>query len=153
VSSLFSQTFWRRFSAALLGVVLGLSAFFIWSWYNHRAQLHLAEALYHAYEQHDAKAMEALFCWEGVDEATHSRVRLAILQEFELPVESVVVKPLQSTDSYVGLGLRPNLKPQVKMLVTYGTPDHLSAAFLAGRQNFWGPYRLMVMVRPPDSGS
>jgi hypothetical protein len=153
VSHLFSQIFWRRLSAALLGVMLGLGVFFVWSWYERYAQLHLAESLYHAYEQHDAKAMEALFCWEGVDEATHSRVRLAILQEFELPVESVVVKPLLGTDGYVSHNLHPNLKPSMTMMVTYGTADHLSAAFLAGRQNFWSPYRLIVMVHPPDSGS
>ena len=125
----------------------------LWGWYNRTSQLQLAENLHRAYERHDAAAMEALFCWEGVDEATHARVRLAILQEFELPVESVVVKPILATDGHAGPGLRPNLAPAVTMVVTYGTPDHLSAAFLAGRPNFWSPFRLIVMIPPPNSGS
>jgi len=89
--------------------------------------------------------MENLFCWEGVDEKTHRRVRLAILQEFELTVETVSVKALLPTDGQDGPGLRPNLKPDATIEVIYATPERLSAAFLAGRQGLSG-HRLIVMI-------
>jgi hypothetical protein len=135
----------RRLFAALVGLALGLILVTAWTWWNQRSLQNLANNLMHAYVTRDIQAMENLFCWEGVDEKTRSRVRLAILQEFELTVETVSVKPLLPTDGQDGPGLRPNLKPDGTIEVIYATPDRLSAAFLAGRQGLSG-HRLIVMI-------
>ena len=135
----------RRLSSALLGLLLGLLFLAGWSWWNRASLEELARDLQKAYDTRDINAMEALFCWEGVDDRTRGRIRLAILQEFELPVESVVIRPLLSTDGRDGPGLRPNLTPAATVVVTYATPDHLSSAWLAGRQGLSG-HRLIVML-------
>lgn len=135
----------RRLFSALLGLFLGLAGLAGWSGWNRSSLEHLARDLQAAYDARDIKAMEALFCWEGVDERTRARIRLAILQEFELPVESVAIRPLLPTDGRDGPGLRPNLPPTAAVLVTYATPDHLSSAWLAGRQGLSG-HRLIVML-------
>ena len=140
------QNAWlRRLASALLGLLLGLLLVAGWDAWNRRSLAGLAADLQKAYDTRDITAMERLFCWEGVDERTRGRIRLAILQEFELPVESVVIGPLLPTDGHDGPGLRPNLKPVATVTVTYATPDHLSSAWLAGRQGLSG-HRLIVML-------
>lgn len=140
------QTPWlRRLCAAFLGLLLGLLLVAGWSWWNRRSLDTLARDLQQAYDTRDIIAMERLFCWDGVDDKTRGRIRLAILQEFELPVESVVIRPLLSTDGRDGPGLRPNLTPAATVVVTYATPDRLTSAWLAGRQGLSG-HRLIVML-------
>ena len=105
----------------------------------------LATELREAFGRRDAAAIENLFCWEGVDAATRSRLRLVIQQEYELPVASVVVRPLLAFDRQSGPGLRPNLPPDAVIEVTFATADRLSAAYLAGRDGFFR-HRLVVML-------
>jgi hypothetical protein len=105
----------------------------------------LATELREAFGRRDAAAIENLFCWEGVDAATRSRLRLVIQQEHELPVASVVVRPLLAFDRQPGPGLRPNLPPDAVIEVTFATADRLSAAYLAGRDGFFR-HRLVVML-------
>ena len=88
--------------------------------------------------------MEQLFCWDGVDAATRGRIRFVILQEYELPVASVTVRPLTTFDRQPGPGLRPNLTPAGTIEVTFATTDRLSAAYLAGRDGF--RHRLIIML-------
>jgi len=135
----------RRLAAALAGLLLGLLLVFVWGLLNHFSVRRLAADLRQAYDTRDARAMEQLFCWEGVDDKTRARVRLVILQEFELPVETVSVRPLTLLDRNSGPGLRPNLKPAATVEVIYASPDHLSSAFLVGRDGWWR-HRLVVMV-------
>jgi len=146
VPSLFRQHPWfRRIFAAVLGLLLGLFLVLLGGWLNQRSLRGLADRLRDAYANHDARAMEQLYCWEGVDAATRARVRLVILQEFELPVASVVVKPLAPIDRLANPGLRANLPAAATIEVTYDTSDHLSSAFLAGRDG-WFHHRLVVMI-------
>ena len=105
----------------------------------------LATELREAFARRDAAAIENLFCWEGVDAATRSRLRLVIQQEHELPVASVVVRPLSAFERQAGPGLRPNLPPDVAIEVTFATADRLSAAYLAGRDGLFR-HRLVVML-------
>ena len=134
----------RRLSAALLGLLLGVALVAAWGWWNARSLAALAADLRAAYEKHDSAAMEQLFCWDGVDAATRARIRFVILQEHDLPVASVTVRPLTAFDRQPGPGLRPNLAPAATIEVAYATTDRLSAAFLAGRDGF--RHKLIVML-------
>jgi len=145
VLQLFLRHPWlRRLSAALVGLLLGVALVAVWGWWNARSLRALADDLRQAYETHDAIAMEQLFCWDGVDAATRGRIRFVILQEYELPVASVTVRPLTAFDRQPGPGLRPNLTPAGTIEVTFATTDRLSAAYLAGRDGF--RHRLIVML-------
>ena len=88
----------RRLSAAVVGLLLGVALVAAWGWWNARSLRVLADDLRQAYETHDAVAMERLFCWDGVDDATRGRIRFVILQEHELPVASVTARPLNAFD-------------------------------------------------------
>ena len=134
----------RRLSAALVGLLLGFALVAAWGWWNARSLRALADDLRQAYASQDAVAMERLFCWDGVDAATRGRIRFVILQEHELPVATVTVRPLNAFDRQAGPGLRPNLSPAGTIEVTFATTDRLSAAYLAGRDGF--RHKLIVML-------
>jgi len=142
---LLRSPWFRRVFAAVLGLLLGCLLVAVWSWWQARSVGGLAEELRDAFARRDAAAIENLFCWEGVDAATRSRLRLVIQQEHELPVASVVVRPLLAFDRQSGPGLRPNLPPSAVIEVTFATADRLSAAYLAGRDGFFR-HRLVVML-------
>jgi hypothetical protein len=146
VRSLLLRTPWfRRVFAAALGLTLGFLLVVCWSWWQSHTVGVLATELREAFVRRDAAAIENLFCWEGVDAATRSRLRLVIQQEHELPVASVVVRPLLAFDRQPGPGLRPNLTPDAVIEVTFATTDRLSAAYLVGRDGFFR-HRLVVML-------
>ncbi len=144
-SLLLRSPWFRRVFAAVLGLTLGFLLVAVWSWWQTHTVGVLAEELRAAFARRDAAAIENLFCWEGVDAATRSRLRLVIQQEHELPVASVVVRPLPAYDRQPGPGLRPNLTPDAVIEVTFATADRLSAAYLAGRDGFFR-HRLVVML-------
>ena len=135
----------RRLFAAVLGLLLGFLLVAVWSWWRTHTVGVLAAELREAFARRDAAAIEQLFCWEGVDAATRSRLRLVIQQEHELPVASVVVRPLLPFDRQPGPGLRPNLTPDAVIEVTFATADRLSAAYLVGRDGLFR-HRLVVML-------
>lgn len=143
-SSLLPRPWFRRVAAAAAGLLLGAGLVFAWGWWNARGLRALADELRAAYEAHDAAAMESLFCWDGVDAATRARIRFVILQEHELPVASVVVRPLTAFDRQFAPHLRPNLAPAGTIQVTFATADGLTAAYLAGRDGL--RHRLIVML-------
>lgn len=146
VLPLFLRRPWpRRLFAALVGLLLGFLLVAFWGWWNVRSLNQLAAQLRQAYADHDAVALEELFCWEGVDAATRARIRFVILQEYELPVATVVVRPLTVLDRQPSSGLRSNLTPTAVMEVTFATTDRLSAAYLAGRDG-WFRHKLVVML-------
>ena len=142
---LLRSPWFRRVFAAVLGLLLGFLLVAVWSWWQTRTVGVLAEELRDAFARRDAAAIENLFCWEGVDAATRSRLRLVIQQEHELPVASVVVRPLLPFDRQPGPGLRPNLTPDAVIEVTFATADRLSAAYLVGRDGLFR-HRLVVML-------
>ena len=135
----------RRLAAAGIGLLLGLSLVAGWAaWQAHTLQV-LADDLGDAFARRDAAAIEGLFCWEGVDAATRTRLRLVIQQEHVLPIGSIVVRPLLSLDREPGPGLRPNLPPAGIIEVTFATADRLTAGYLAGRDG-WFRHRRVVML-------
>ena len=142
---LLRSPWFRRAFAAVLGLLLGFLLVAVWSWWQLRTVGVLADELREAFARRDAAAIENLFCWEGVDAATRSRLRLVIQQEHELPVASVVVRPLPAFDRQPGPGLRPNLTPDAVIEVTFATSDRLSAAYLVGRDGLFR-HRLVVML-------
>jgi hypothetical protein len=142
---LLRSPWFRRVFAAVLGLLLGFLLVAVWSWWQTRTVGVLAEELRDAFARRDAAAIENLFCWEGVDAATRSRLRLVIQQEHELPVATVVVRPLLPFDRQPGPGLRPNLTPDAVIEVTFATADRLSAAYLVGRDGLFR-HRLVVML-------
>jgi hypothetical protein len=142
---LLRSPWFRRVFAAALGLLLGFLLVAVWSWWQTRTVGVLAEELRDAFARRDAAAIENLFCWEGVDAATRSRLRLVIQQEHELPIASVVVRPLLPFDHQSGPGLRPNLTPDAVIEVTFATTDRLSAAYLVGRDGLFR-HRLVVML-------
>ena len=142
---LLRSPWFRRVFAAALGLSLGFLLVAVWSWWQTYTVCVLATELREAFGRRDAAAIENLFCWEGVDAATRSRLRLVIQQEHELPVASVVVRPLSAFERQAGPGLRPNLPPDVAIEVTFATADRLSAAYLAGRDGLFR-HRLVVML-------
>jgi len=127
-----------------VGLLLGVALVVAWGGWNAHSLRALADDLRQAYETHDVVAMEQLFCWDGVDAATRGRIRFVILQEHDLPVESVTVRPLTAFDRQPGPGLRPNLTPSGTIEVTFATTDRLSAAYLAGRDGF--RHKLIIML-------
>jgi hypothetical protein len=142
---LLRRTWLRRVLAAILGLALGLALVGGLGWRNARSRAALADDLRRAFAAQDARAIEALFCWDGVDAATRARLRLVIQQEHELPIASIVVRPLGPFDRQPGAGLRPNLEPDAVLEVTFATTDRLSAAYLIGRDG-WAGHRLVVML-------
>ena len=142
---LLRSPWFRRVFAAVLGLSLGFLLVVFWSWWQSHTVGVLATDLREAFARRDAAAIENLFCWEGVDAATRSRLRLVIQQEHELPVASVVVRPLLPFDRQPGPGLRPNLTPDAVIEVTFATADRLSAAYLVGRDGLFR-HRLVVML-------
>ena len=142
---LLRSPWFRRVFAAVLGLSLGFLLVVFWSWWQSHTVGVLATELREAFARRDAAAIENLFCWEGVDAATRSRLRLVIQQEYELPVASVVVRPLLAFDRQPGPGLRPNLTPDAVIEVTFATTDRLCAAYLVGRDGFFR-HRLVVML-------
>ena len=142
---LLRRTWLRRVLAAILGLARGPARGGGLGWRNARSRAALADDLRRAFAAQDARAIEALFCWDGVDAATRARLRLVIQQEHELPIASIVVRPLGPFDRQPGAGLRPNLEPDAVLEVTFATTDRLSAAYLIGRDG-WAGHRLVVML-------
>ena len=128
---LLRSPWFRRVFAAVLGLSLGFLLVVFWSWWQSHTVGVLATELREAFARRDA--------------ATRSRLRLVIQQEHELPVASVVVRPLLAFDRQPGPGLRPNLTPDAVIEVTFATTDRLSAAYLVGRDGFFR-HRLVVML-------
>lgn len=139
------QPWFRRSLAAVAGLLLGLVLVALWEAWLVRSRTALVAELRQAYAKQDAAAIEGLFCWEGVDDATRTRLRMVIRQEHELPIAHVSLRPLRSLDVPPSATLRPNLPPDAVLEVTYATADRLSAAYLIGRDG-WSRHRLVVML-------
>jgi hypothetical protein len=88
--------------------------------------------------------MEALYHWEGVDEALRNRIRSVFIQEFELEVQDVKVRPLLSTDLVPGLERKINGQPVGVIEVRFAAEDDLSARLVAGRQG--RDFRFLIVV-------
>ncbi|NBX35255.1 hypothetical protein EBR16_07855 [bacterium] len=89
--------------------------------------------------------MERLYDWTDVDAATRARVRLVILQEFELPVAEIAPVRTPPPDLSALTDFRPNLPPVGVIRVIHATPDRLSSDFLVGKAGF-AELRLVNLV-------
>ena len=100
-----------RWAIGLLTVALVATGVLLWSRWQESLRWKLAEELRRAFAARDVAAVERLYDWTDVDAATRARVRLVILQEFELPVAAVL--PLRSPppDLSALTDFRPNLPP------------------------------------------
>lgn len=113
----------------------------------------LAEDWRRAHQARDLAALEALYCWDGVDPAQRARLRQVLVGEFELPIRSVEAERCSDIDRLQGETQRPNLEPTGVIVVRFDTADGLGARLLAGGS--WARPRLIVLLPParPDSGS
>ena len=131
-------------------VALGLDA---WRMAGLRA---LADDWRRAHAARDLAGLESLYCWDGVDPALRARLRLVLIQEFELPVRSVAAERRTALDRLQGETQRANLEPTGVIVVEFGSADGLGARLLAGGP-WWGRPRLIVLLPPApprtDSGS
>ena len=109
----------------------------------------LAEGWRRAHAARDVAAMEALYHWEGVDEALRNRIRSVFIQEFELEVQDVKVRPLLSTDLVPGLERKINGQPVGVIEVRFAAEDDLSARLVAGRQGRYFRFLIVVPVAGP----
>lgn len=142
----------RRWAlAGLLAGLLGAVAIDAWRMAGLRG---LAADWQTAHKARDLSALEALYCWEGVDPALRTRLRQVLVGEFELPVRSVDVERCSDIDRLQSQTQRPNLEPTGVIVVRFATEDGLGARLLAGGS--WSKPRLVVLLPPApptDSGS
>mgnify|MGYP003340095461 FL=1 len=134
-----------RWAIGLLAVALVAVGLALWSRWEEGLRWRLAAEMRRAFDARDVAAMERLYDWSEVDAATRARVRLVILQEFELPVAEV--QPLRSAppDLSALAGYRPNLPLVGVIRVIHDTPDRLSSDFLIGKAGF-AEVRLVNLV-------
>lgn len=97
-----------------------------------------------AHAAKDLAAMEALYCWDGVDPAERQRIRLALVQEIEMPVAAVRGARLSPADRLPWVSRRPNLEPVGVIEVSFAVEDRLASRILAGRSGLG--FRLVVLV-------
>lgn len=129
-------------------VALGLDA---WRMAGLRA---LADDWRRAHGARDLAGLESLYCWDGVDPALRARLRLVLIQEFDLPVRAVTAERCTALDRLQADTQRANLEPAGVIVVEFGSSDGLGARLLAGGP-WWSRPRLIVLLPPPrtDSGS
>jgi hypothetical protein len=134
-----------RWAIGLLALALVATGVLLWSRWQESLRWKLAEELRRAFAARDVAAVERLYDWTDVDAPTRARVRQVILQEFELPVATVL--PLRSPppDLSALSDFRPNLPPIGVIRVIHDTPDRLSSDFLVGNAGF-GEVRLVNLV-------
>lgn len=82
-----------RWAIGLLALTLVALGGLLGSRWQESLRWKLATAMHQAFVARDVAAMERLYDWTDVDAATRARVRLIILQEFELPVLEVAPLP------------------------------------------------------------
>jgi hypothetical protein len=134
-----------RWAIGLLALALVALGGLLGSRWQESLRWKLATAMHQAFVARDVAAMERLYDWTDVDAATRARVRLIILQEFELPVLEVAPLPTPPPDLSALVDFRPNLVPTGVIRVIHDTPDRLSSEFLIGKAGF-AEYRLINLV-------
>ena len=142
----------RRWAlGALLAGILGALALDAWQMAGLRS---LAEAWRRAHASRDLAGLESLYCWDDVPPALRERLRLVLIQEFDLPVRTVEAARCSAIDRLQGETQRANLEPTGVIVVEFGSADGLGARLLAGGP-WWARPRLIVLLPPPrpDSGS
>jgi len=131
----------RWLLAAAAGAIL---AFLLGAGWREVALRSLAADWGAAHAARDLAAMEALYCWEGVDAAERQRIRLALLQEIEMPVAAVRGARLSPSDRLPWGSRRPNLDPVGVLEVSFAVEDGLASRILVGRSGL--RFRLVVLV-------
>ena len=137
----FSYTFLRRLTWVI--VWGGLFLLFLQPWKPRNPALEqIKDQWMMAHQTKNMAAMEALFYGDKLDEEMRSRWRTVILQEFDLPLRSVSVKPLSDgtifpphTDSA--------FTPVAQMTITYADPNHFTVTYYIGK-NPSGVHRILL---------
>ena len=142
---LVSRSALGRWAIGLLTVALVATGLVLWSLWQEGLRWRLAAEMRRAFAARDVDAMERLYDWTDVDAATRARVRLVILQEFELPVAEIAPVRTPPPDLSALTDFRPNLPPVGVIRVIHATPDRLSSDFLVGKAGF-AELRLVNLV-------
>ena len=132
----------------LAGLAGALLAFLLGAGWREVGLRALADDWRRAHAARDLAAMESLYCWDGVAPEQRRRLRLALEQEFDLPVLAVRAARLTAADRLAGSSQQPNLEPVGVLEVSFAVNDGLGARLLAGRRGLG--FRLVVLV-PPGS--
>lgn len=91
----------------------------------------------------DQGALEALYCWEGVEPAERQRMKLLLAQEMEYPVMRTLLVELPSEKP--SPGWQPNCPPVAGLYVEYGTEERLTVTYQVGRRGLLG-HQLVIIV-------
>jgi hypothetical protein len=116
----------------------------IGGYFQLRALGHFHAAWIEAHRTRDVAALEALVCWEGVEEAERQRMRLLLAQEVE--------HPLRATDVRLGFGgstqpgWRANRFVCGQLILVYDSPERLTVSFPLGFASVSRPC-VVMMVR------
>lgn len=129
---------------ALAGLLLPSLLVLAWEAWTAHGLRRLAEDWRRAHAARDLAAMEALYEWDGVSGGLRDRVRLVLVQEFDLEVASVGVAPLSAADLQYGAERRPNGDPVGVVDIRFASSDGLGARLLAGRDGL--DFRLLLVV-------
>lgn len=100
-----------------------------------------------AHARKDLPALEALYCWEGVDPSLRAKMQEVFRQEFEIPVRSVTAEPASRIDLYQIETQRSNLEPTGVVVVQFESPDGLGARLIAGGP--WSRPKFIVFLPAP----
>jgi hypothetical protein len=99
--------------------------------------------------------MLALYCLEGCDELTISRLRGALRFELGLPIQSVNFEPLTGAPeetiefTYNGVAYGPSLEPRYRMRVVYAVEDHFTSLFTVGQHRSGEWQIICAKPKPP----
>ena len=104
----------------------------------------LAREWQQAHSRKDLSALEALYCWDGVDAPLRSKMQAVFLQEFEIPVRSVTAERASGVDYLQMETQRPNLTPTGVVVVQFESPDGLGARLMAGGS--WTHPKFVVLL-------
>jgi hypothetical protein len=107
----------------------------------------LARDWQQAHTRKDLPALEALYCWEGVDPSLRAKMQEVFRQEFEIAVRSVTAEPASKIDLFLAETQRPNLEPTGVVVVQFQSSDGLGARLIAGGS--WSHPKFIVYLPVP----
>jgi hypothetical protein len=121
----------------------GLLLLFLQPWAPRNPALdELKEQWTIAHRTRNLTAMEALFHGDNMDDATRSRWRTVILQEFDLRLRSVKMKSLPDEVTSAPQA-EASFTPVAQMTVYYDDPNRFTVTYLIGK-NPSGVHRILL---------
>jgi hypothetical protein len=129
---------WARLFLGMVAVLL------IGGYYQMRALGHFQSAWIAAHRTRDVASLEALVCWDGVEEAERQRMRLLLAQEVEHPLRTTVVR--LGFGGSTQAGWKANRFVLGHLDLVYDTPERLTVSFPLGFASVSRPC-VVMMVR------